>query len=447
MLNISHNQLNKKMKLENYSAFSRVFRPNHFNIFNKFLVAFAIVGMVILFLPWTQNVTGNGYVTTLTPRQRPQTIQSPIPGKIEKWFVREGDFVKKGDTILRISEVKTEYQDPKLIERTEQQVDAKNGSAVSYQAKIASLDNQAAALIRERNLKLDQTKNKIEQVKFKVVSDSTNLIAIRNNYTIAEVQYNRTAQLEKEGLKAKADVEQKLLKRQEMQAKQIAQENKLLISKNQLVNAKVEINRIKASYQDKIAKSRSNRATAASAKFEALAQVAKLENQSSNYQLRKEMYYITAPQSGHINHVLRSGLGETFKEGEKLVGIMPSFYQVAVETYVDPIDLPLIHKGEKVGIQFDGWPAIFFSGWPNASHGTFVGKVIAIENVISKNGKFRVLIAPDPIYNEWPKNIRVGSGAYTIALLEDVPIWYELWRQLNGFPPNYYTPKKDVIKK
>jgi len=23
--------------------------------------------------------------------------------------------------------------------------------------------------------------------------------------------------------------------------------------------------------------------------------------------------------------------------------------------------------------------------------------------------------------------------------LNDVPVWYEIWRQINGFPPEYYT--------
>jgi len=100
-----------------------------------------------------------------------------------------------------------------------------------------------------------------------------------------------------------------------------------------------------------------------------------------------------------------------------------------------------MHLGEKVRIQFDGWPAIVFSGWPNASYGTFGGVVIAMETFISDNGKYRVLLAEDPEDRAWPNELRVGSGANSIALLEDVPIWYELWRQLSGFPPNYYQPE------
>ena len=126
---------------------------------------------------------------------------------------------------------------------------------------------------------------------------------------------------------------------------------------------------------------------------------------------------------------------------------MPSNYDLAVETYVSPIDLPLIHVNEKIRVQFDGWPAIFFSGWPNASYGTYGGTVVAVETFISKNGKFRVLIAPDSDDHIWPEQLRPGSGALTIALLDDVPLWYEIWRQLNGFPPNYYTPDNDVDDK
>jgi multidrug resistance efflux pump len=152
------------------------------------------------------------------------------------------------------------------------------------------------------------------------------------------------------------------------------------------------------------------------------------------------MYYIKAPQSGYVNRALQSGLGETIKEGTPVVSIMPANYDIAVETYVEPVDLPLISRGEKVRVWFDGWPTIVFSGWPDMSYGTFGGKVVAVENFISDNGKYRILIAPDKADLPWPKQLSVGAGAETIALLHNVPVWFELWRTLNGFPPNYYKP-------
>ncbi|WP_127142429.1 HlyD family secretion protein [Flagellimonas marinaquae] len=443
MLNISKSVLNRKVDLSDYKAVIRVSHRRHYKHFNRFLVVFAVIFVIILFLPWTQNVSGKGFLTTLTPDQRPQTIQSPIPGRIEKWFVREGDFVEKGDTILHISEIKNEYFDPNLVQRTGQQIKAKEMSVTSYQEKVKALNAQIAALTTERALKLEQARNKLLQAKLKVESDSIDFEAAKTNILIAQRQFDRTTQLESEGLKAVTDVEEKRLKLQETQAKIISQENKLLASKNEVLNAQVEITRVEAEYADKISKARSDKFTAQSNQFDSEAQVTKLENEFTNYSIRNDLYYIRAPQTGFINKAIQGGIGETFKEGDRLVGIMPAKYDMAVETFVEPIDLPLIHLGEKVRIQFDGWPVIIFSGWPNVSYGTYGGVVVAIETFISDNGKYRILLAPDPEDHPWPKDLRVGSGANTIALLEDVPIWFELWRQLNGFPPNYYQPENN----
>ncbi|CAM4050567.1 HlyD family secretion protein [Gillisia hiemivivida] len=441
MLNISYNQLNKKVNLTKYSAYAKAHQVRHFKYFNRFLLAFAIIGIIILFLPWTQTVSGTGFVTTLTPGQRPQTIQSTIPGRIEQWFVREGDYVAKGDTILFISEIKNEYQDPRLVQRTQEQREAKSNAVVSYQGKVLALESQIDALQNERGLKTQQVQNKLKQAEYKIKSDSIDLVAAKTNKDIAQKQYLRTATLQEEGLKSTADVEDKRLKFQETEAKLIGQENKLLASKNELINARLDINRTAAEYAEKISKVQSDRFTASSSQFDTEAQVSKLENETANYELRDKMRFILAPQNGYINKAIKAGIGETFKEGEQLVGIMPADYDLAIETFVAPIDLPLIHVGENIRVQFDGWPAIIFSGWPDASFGTYGGKVVAVETFISSNGKFRVLVAPNPNTESWPKNVSVGSGARTIALLKDVPIWYELWRQLNGFPQDYYLPK------
>jgi hypothetical protein len=246
--------------------------------------------------------------------------------------------------------------------------------------------------------------------------------------------------LNKEGLKPLTDVEEKRLKLQDAEAKIISQENKYLTSKNEFINAKVEINRIKAEYNEKSSKAESDQFTALSNQYDTEAQVNKLENQVVNYSIRNGMYYIKAPQTGYVNRALQAGIGESIKEGTPIVSIMPANYEIAVETYVDPVDFPLIHRGEKIRVWFDGWPTIVFSGWPDMSYGTFGGKVVAIENFISDNGKFRILIAPDEEDIPWPKQLSMGAGAQTIALLNNVPVWFELWRTLNGFPPNYYTP-------
>jgi multidrug resistance efflux pump len=445
MLNISKkNPITEN--IDQYSTVKSLANRPHYKILNKIILYVSLLGVVILFLPWTQNISGSGAVTTLKPNQRPQTIQSAIAGRIEKWYVQEGDFVKKGDTILFISEIKEDYFDPNLVQNTKSQVDAKKMAGQSYGGKVTSLSAQINAIENERVLKLQQAQNKIRQGVLKVQSDSMDLEAVKTQIKIANTQFNRSVTLNKEGLKPLTDVEEKRLKLQEVEAKIITQENKLLASKNELINAKVEINRISAEYAEKSSKAQSDQFTALSSQYDTEAQVNKLENQVVNYQIRNGMYYIKAPQDGYVNRAIQSGIGETIKEGTQIVSIMPSKYDIAVETYVSPTDLPLIHKGEKVRIWFDGWPTIVFSGWPNMSYGTFGGKIVAIENFISPNGKFRVLIAPDEKEEAWPKQVSIGSGAQTLALLDNVPIWFELWRTLNGFPPNYYKPKGETSK-
>lgn len=447
MLNISEVKLNERIDITDSASGKLVFFRKHYAIFNKVLIGLFVLFLIILFLPWTQNIRSTGNVTTLSPEHRPQTIQSPIPGRIEQWYISEGDFVNKGDTILRISEVSSDYFDPQLISRTSGQIDAKNQSALTYDEKINALRQQLEAQENERELKLSQAINKIEQARLKVRSDSIKLEAAQTQVEIAKSQFERLQTLQEEGLYSQTDLEARRLKLQEAQAKLIAQRNDLLSSRNQVINAEIEINRIRAEYADKISKTKQEIFTSQGNQFTTQAEVDKLEIELSNYEQRSELYYIVAPQDGYVNKALRAGLGETFSQGEQLVGIMPSNYQMAVETYVRPLDLPLIHVGEKVQIQFDGWPAIIFSGWPNLSYGTYGAKVVAVENYISPNGKYRVLLAPDPDDNPWPEQIGIGSGAQTIALLENVPIWYELWRNLNGFPPNYYSPNNGTQEK
>ena len=447
MLNISPNRIEGKFDKALYRSFSLVQDYKAARIFARLMgISFAIL-LVVLLLPWTQNIRSTGTVTTLLPDHRPQTIHSVIAGRIENWHVREGDFVEKGDTILFISEIKDDYFDPELLNRTKQQITAKELSVGAYKEKVKALDNQILALRKTLALKIDQSTNYIRQAVLKVQSDSIDFEAAQANLDIAEKQLTRMEQLYRDGLKSLTDFEARKLKYQEALAKKISAENKLISSKNSLINAKIELNSVEAQYRDKLSKAESEKYATVSSRFDAEASLTKMENQYTNYEVRKGYYYITSPQDGYITQAIRTGIGETIKEGEQLLSIMPAKYDLAVAMYVQPLDLPLLSRGQKVRFMFDGWPSVVFSGWPGVSFGTFGGKVVAIDNFISPNGKYRILVAPDPDDHPWPQALRVGAGANGIALLKDVPIWYEIWRKLNGFPPDYYQYEdKDEAK-
>lgn len=446
MLNVSKNRIKGKIDTSKYQSFSMVKHHSAVYIFSRLVIATFLIAFIILLFPWTQNIRSNGYVTTLNPEQRPQQVNTIVAGRIEKWYVREGNFVRKGDTIVHISEIKDDYFDPNLLERTEQQIESKEQAILSYKSKVNALENQLKALEDVRVLKLKQARNYLKQASLKIESDSIDLEAAITNYQIAEKQFNRIKNLYNQGLKSLTDLEIKKQKLQETKAKKISAENSLINSKNQYINAQVELTSIENQYKDKISKVESDKFATLSSQYDAEAGLTKMRNQLKNYSVRKSMLYITAPQSGYITKSIKAGIGETLKEGDQIVSIMPEDYQLAVSMYVRPMDIPLIQNGQKIRFMFDGWPSITFSGWPNLSYGTFGGKVVAIDNFTSSNGKYRILVAPDPKDAPWPEQLRVGSGANGFALLGDVPIWYELWRKLNGFPPNFYQAQEEITE-
>jgi len=436
MLNLSDNHIKNNVNMNKLYTSQLIQTPKKFKIIRKWMTGILIILILTLFLPWQQNIQGYGKVTPFTPQDRPQAVPSIIAGRIEKWAVREGQFVKAGDTLVIISEVKEKFLDPQLLSRTDSQIKNKQDAIISKRDKIGALQKQVEALKVGLKFKLAQAKNKVKQSRFKLEGEKAELEAARVNQRLADDQYKRLEQLYKQGLASLTELQNRTNKSQEAQAKLIAAENKFNSAQQELINAEIDLNSIEAEYLDKISKAESTLNETAAELFESQADVSKMQIEFSNLSLRSGLYIIRAPQDGYVVKVLKTGVGENIKDGEEIVTIMPADAKMAVELYVKAVDLPLLKENVKVRIQFDGWPAIVFSGWSNVSVGTFGGVVKVIDRVNSKNGKFRVLITPDPEDEPWPDLIRAGGGVYGWAMLNNVLLGYELWRQFNGFPPD-----------
>jgi multidrug resistance efflux pump len=399
--------------------------------------------VILLFMPWTQHIQITGEVNALRPDERPQTIQNTIAGKIDKWYVQEGDFVEAGDTILRLTEIKAEYFDPQLITRVKEQVDAKAKGIEAYEDKLKALDDQLHSLSALQKFGIQSVDNKVQQAQFQVISDSASWQRAQIEYETAKKRLERQEKLYEQGLISLTDLETRRLKLQETKAKAIELENKYGLSVNKYINALIEQDRIVSEYASKIAEVQSKRSSAGTELYEGLSDMAKMKNQLTNYEMRQAMYYVLAPRRGFLTKALEAGVGENIKESTPIMTIVPQRWVKAVEAYVSPTDMPPVHRGNKMMLMFDGWPTTVFSGWPELSYGTFPGEVYAIDYSISKNGMYRILVVESE-EKPWPKDLRIGSGSRGIALLNRVPIWYELWRQLNGFPPDFYQPSKPV---
>lgn len=422
-----------------YTAYQHIYKVDNERRIKNIFYAILILSVLILFVPWTQNINTPGVVTTQFQEQRPQQINSIIPGKIVKWWVKEGDFVQKGDTIVELADTKDDYLDPRLIERTSDQLNAKKQKVDFYDAKIINVNAQIIAIEEGFRLKASSIRNKIEQLERKILIDSAELAAAKIDLEIGTNQYNRASKLLSDGVISLNDYEKRTQNFNKAKAGFQEKQQKFLNTKQDVLITRIELNTIKQEVNDKVFKLKGDIANANSEKSTVIAEVAKNENELSNYRIRGSQKWLIAPQTGQIIKAKKAGLNEMVKEGEMIVEIVPNVFLYAVELFVKPMDLALLNKGQDVRLQFDGYPAIVFSGWPNSSYGTFAGKISAIETNRNDNGKFRVLIIPDNKEKNWPSNLKIGTGVQGFALLNNVPIWYELWRQLNGFPPDFYT--------
>lgn len=411
MLKISSHSIDNKIPHDKLYSLRSLNTPMAGKILARWLLGIGLLFLVTLFLPWQQNIHGTGQVTALSPSNRPQTIQTIIAGRIQDWKINEGQFVEKGDTIAIISEVKEKYFDPQMLLRLREVILAKEKSLSSKDQKAKALKRQITALEQGMQIKMEQSRAKLEAERFRFAN--------------AKNQYERNKKLFEAG-------NIPLTKFQDI-------EYKYQGSEADFVNAEIEIDRVQAEYLDKINKAESDLNSTLSEQFETQADLSKLGNEYVNMEIRSQQYFILAPQAGIVVKATQAGIGETIKEGDPVCSIMPESTDVAIEMYVKAMDVPLISKGRRVRVEFDGFPALQFSGWPSISVGSFGGIVQVIDVVNTHPGQFRILVIPDTKDIKWPKQIRVGSGTKSWVMLDDVPVWYELWRQLNGFPPSLYA--------
>ncbi|MEJ5050397.1 HlyD family efflux transporter periplasmic adaptor subunit [Chryseobacterium culicis] len=428
------------MKLQSFDNIYHIHKKSR--VKRWFLFIF-IGGIITLFLPWTQNIKVKGNVTSLYQEQRPQQLHSPIPGKIIKWYVKNGDYVKKGDTLLQLSEIKDDYLDPLLVQRTQEQVNAKKGVRNFYEAKVGTVKTQLEALHSARNLKLNQLKIKISQLNNKLTGEEAELTAATNELKLSEDQFARQKKMYDEGLVSLTQFQQRNISYQNAIAKKTSSENKVAQTRQEIINTGIEQNSVIQDYTEKLSKIEGDRFQNMGQIEGSDGEIAKLENQVANYKARQGLYFIIASQDGQIVQLNKTGIGEVLKDGENIGTIVPTAVDYAVEIFIKPVDLPLVKEGQRVMCIFDGFPAIVFSGWPNSSYGTFAGKVVAVESNINANGLFKALVIEDKNEKRWPPKIKMGGGVQGIAILNDVPIWYELWRNINGFPPDYYEVKNE----
>lgn len=397
-------------------------RQPSYRTLGRWMLGLLGVLVVSAFLPWRQNVQGYGEVTALRPEDRPQQAVATVGGRLAEWYVQEGEQVRAGDPLVALTEVKEAYLDPAALERLSTQLRAKRQAITEKRAKAAALTVQAQALDSAWHFARIRAENRITQL-------TASLEAARLEDSLATVQEARAASLFGDGLRSRADLESARQRAQRARALAVEQEAAL-------ATARADRAAVDADFREKLAKVEGDRRTTLAEVAEGEAEVAKLATGEANLEERRELLVVRAPRDGIVVQVLKAGIGEIVVDGGAIATVQPANPTLAVALQVNPRDLPLLKVGDQVRLEFAGWPAMQFSGWPSVAVGTFGGRVAVIDPVAQASGSYRVLVDADPADEPWPELLRIGSGARGWALLRRVPVWFEFWRLLNGFPPS-----------
>ncbi|MFZ4467030.1 MAG: HlyD family secretion protein [Phycisphaerales bacterium] len=369
-----------------------------------------VLALGIFFVPWQQSVRGTGRVIAFNPLDRRVNIEAPVEGRVRKVHVVENQSVKQGDLIAEIQD-----NDPNLLGNLRIQHDAAIARKAAAQQRIEDLTRQIESQELAKPQAVDAAQQRVNAEKFLL---NTN-----------ELNERRMVQLLKTGDVSQRDYELARL------AYDSASAN--------LAAARAILERTARDYDAQIASTQASRNSAEADLAAASRDIASVDIQLS----KTEQQVITAPRDGIVLSVAATE-GAYLKPGSSICVVIPDTEQRFVEAWIDGMDMPLVtprHRdpdgtevpGSLVRLQFEGWPAIQFVGWPSVAVGTFGGEVITVDITDDGAGRFRIVVAADAGDDPWPgpRFLRQGVRAKAWVLLRTVPVWQEIWRQLNGFPP------------
>jgi multidrug resistance efflux pump len=386
--------------------------------------------VALLYLPWQQTSRTSGRVVAFVPQQRQQTITAQVEGVVGRIGpgLVEGSLVKAGDFIMSIEPLAAGLKDQLDLQKKQLEFKlefAKKG--------ITAFEGQKQAYESARDFAVEAADQQVLGAKNKLAAKELEVEAYAAKERQAKLDLDRQTKLVNEGIRADRDFEKIRAEHESALALLNAIKKDVDAAGNEVTSKEKEREQKRLEATTKVDYAE---ATLQKARGDA----ATIEKELSEIKVKLEeldRMSVTAPQDGTIFRLPVFEQGQQIKKGDELFTIVPDTTDHAVELYMSGNDLPLVQVGAEVRLQFEGWPAVQFVGWPSIAIGSFGGVVAAIDATDNGEGKFRVLVRPTE-QEPWPPGVylRQGVRANGWVMLGQVPLWFELWRQLNGFPPS-----------
>jgi len=392
------------------------------------VILFVASTVALIFTPWQQSVSGMGHVSALTPVERVQAISAPVEGRVARWHVTEGVHVRQGQLIVELTD-----NDPMIVDRLRNERQAVVERLMMAEGRAAAHEERLGRLQESKTNAVNAARNRVQMANERIVQNEQAMRAAEERLTAARLNIARQKSLLERGLTSQRTVE---LAQQEFATAE-AEVRRAVASLNAARTERQALeDDLRKVTADADASIESERAALNLARAEIANIKAELQRVDSRL-ARQQTLKVFAPRNGTVLRLLAQPNSELLKGGEPVALFVPDAQEPTVELWLDGMDMPLVQVGDKVRLQFNGWPAIQFVGWPAVAVGTFGGVVRLVDAAETNGGKFRILITPDPEDDPWPsaRYLRQGVQAKGWVLLRQVTLGWELWRRFNGFPP------------
>lgn len=395
--------------------------------------------LTVMFVPWTQTVTVTGQISAYTPYERPQEIEAQITGRLKKWHVFEGDQVKQGDLILELDDTDPNFMSPDLLTFLEQRKQALEKTKMAALARVAQLDKRIGEMRNLLNAAVPSAEARVTEAESKVREARQRVEAAKIAAMTANLNLERHKQLAKRGLVSEREVELAIQTDIAGRADLEGAQANLQAAEQAMKSLGFGRDQVSAEMLQRLLDAEAARDTSVLEAARVEDQLADVLLRLSNAEQRRHAGKITAPADGTVVKMAKVGVGETVRQGDTLILIAPTSFDRAVEMTADGLDAPLLNVGRKVKLLFYGIPAIPLPAWPELMAGTYDGVIKVVDQVDDGRGNYRFWVVPDPDDRPWPDQLHIRQGTKVMGwvILNRVPLWYELWRRFNLFPPDY----------
>lgn len=404
---------------------------------------FLSIPFALALVPWQQTVLCRGTIVAYSPVERMQVITARVSGQVRNWHVVEGSRVKMNDPLVDI-----EDNDPELAARLDAQRAFLTGRLSAARQELEELSAAARAQedARDAAVKAAEANREAAARAIQVAEQAKANAVFARDFELSRYEMfddlftnprygGLESKLNRDEARMRAD---RALTDTEKADAEIAKARASLLTQEAML---VEAD---ARGLSAIAVARSNLRKAEQNLFAIEREIQEVDNRIERFKARQ----VVAPCDGVVfrvsANVTQGGL--FVKEGDELCTIVPDTADRVAELFLDGVDAPIVlayadrhEEMPHVRLQFEGWPAVQFSGWPELAIGTFGGKIRQVDAASGLAGQCRILVEPDLVMpgDQWPdaEFLRQGNQVIGWVFLNRVPLGFEIWRRLNGFPP------------